>query len=46
MWNMRVTVKPNIVGARGTVPKGCDRELEQSKIGERINIIQTKTLLR
>ena len=38
---MRVTVIPNVDGAFGTVPKGLEKELEESEIGGRIGAIQT-----
>ena len=43
MWNMKVMVIPIVVGALETVSKSLKKTL---KIKRRIEIIQTKTLLR
>ena len=45
LWNMKVKVKPIVVGALGTVPKGLERGLENLEIRGRIDIIQNTALL-
>ena len=45
LWNMRMTLIPNVVGALGMVPKGVEKRLEElEKV--RIETIQITTLLR
>ena len=41
LWNMKLTVKPIIIGALGTITKGLVKGLEESEIRTRIEIIQT-----
>ena len=43
---MKVTVKPVVIGALGTVAKGLAQGLEDLEIRIRVEIIQTKALLR
>ena len=44
--NMKVTVKPIIIGALSTVNKGFIKRLEGLEITEREGTIQTTALLR
>ena len=44
LWNMKVTVIP--IGALGTVTKGSMQGLEDLEIGERVETIQTTSLMR
>ena len=46
LWNMKVTIIPIVIGAFGTVTKGLLKELEDLKVGGRVETIQTTTLLR
>ena len=47
LWNMRLTIKPNLVGALGMVPKGFGKKkLEELEIRRRIKTTQTISLLR
>ena len=45
-WNMKVTIIPILIGAFGTVTKELLKGLEDLEIGERVETIQTTTLLR
>ena len=42
---MRVIVVPVVIGALGTIPKCLVRRLEEVKIGERVENIQTEAFL-
>ena len=46
LWNMKVTVKPIVIGAFGTVAKGLLKGLEDLEVGGRVETIQTTVLLR
>ena len=46
LWNMKVTIIPNVMGAFGTVNKGLLMWLEDLEVGGRVETIQTTTLLR
>ena len=46
LWNMKVTIIPNVIGAFGTVTKGLIKRLEDLEIGRQMKTIQTTTLLR
>ena len=46
LWNMKVTIMPIMIGAFGTVTKGLLKELEDLKVGGRVETIQTTALLR
>ena len=46
LWNMKVTIIPIVIGAFGTVTKGLLKELEDLKVGGRMETIQTTALLR
>ena len=46
LWNMKVTIVPIAIGAFGTVTKRLLKGLENLKVGGRVEIIQTTTLLR
>ena len=46
LWNMKVTIIPIVIGAFGTVTKVLLKRLEDLKVGERVEIIQTTALLR
>ena len=43
---MKVTIIPIVIGAFGTVTKGLLKGLEDLEIRERVEAIQTTTLLR
>ena len=43
---MRVNVMQIVIGALGTVPKGWVKELEELKIGGRIDTVQTTAWLK
>ena len=45
LWNIKVTVIPIVIGMFGIVPKVLERGLEELKIKEQIEIIQTTALL-
>ena len=45
-WNINVTVIPAVVGALGRVFKFLKQRLEELVIGERIDTIQTKAMLK
>ena len=42
---MKVTVRPIVIGALGTIPKGLLKRLEDFKIKGQVEIIQTTTFL-
>ena len=46
LWNMKVTLKPFVIGAFGTVTKGLLKGLEDLEIRRLVETIQTTTLLR
>ena len=46
LWNMKVKVVPNVIGAIGTVPKGLEKSLSELEIKGRIETIQTTALLK
>ena len=46
LWKMKVTVILIVVGALVTVPKGLDKRLDDLKIRERMDTIQTTALLK
>ena len=46
LWNMKVTIIPNVIGAFGTVTKGLVKGLEHLGIRGRVETIQTTALLR
>ena len=46
LWNVKVTIKPIVIGVFGTVTKGLIKELEDLEIRGRVETIQTTTLLR
>ena len=46
LWNMKVTIVPIVIGVLGTITKGLLKGLEDLKIGERVETIQTAALLR
>ena len=41
LWNMRVTVIPNVIGALGMVLKGLERRFEELEIEGQIKTIET-----
>ena len=43
---MQVTIIPIVIGAFGTVTKGLLKGLEDLKVGEQVETIQTTVLLR
>ena len=46
LWNMNVTIIPIVISAFVTVTKGLLKGLEDLEVGERVDTIQTTTLLR
>ena len=46
LWNMKVTIVPNVIGALGTITKGLLKGVEDLEIGGRVETIQTTALLR
>ena len=46
LWNMKVTIVPNVIGALGTIFKGLLKGLEDLEVGGRVETIQTTALLR
>ena len=46
LWNMRVVVIPNVVGANGMVPKGLEKRLEELELRGKMGIIHTIGLLK
>ena len=45
LWNMRVMIVPIVTGAFVTVTEGLLRDLEDLKVGGRVETIQTTALL-
>ena len=45
LWNMKVTAILIVIGELGTIPKDLIKGLEKLEIGERVDTIQTPTLL-
>ena len=45
LWNMQVTVIPNVIGAFGTVTKGLLKGLEDLEVGGRVETIQANSLI-
>ena len=46
LWNMKVTIIPIVIGAFGAITKRLLKVLEDLEVGERVETIQTTTLLR
>ena len=46
LWNMKVTIIPIVIGAFGTSTKGLLKGLEDLEVGERVETIQTTTLVK
>ena len=46
LWNVKVTIVPDVIGALGTVTKGLLKGLEDLEVGGRVETIQTTALLR
>ena len=46
LWNMKVTIIPIVIGAFGTVTEGLLKGLEDLEVGNRVETIQTITLLK
>ena len=46
LWNMKVTVKPIVIGALGTIPEGLVKGLEDLEIRRQEEMIQSTALLR
>ena len=46
LWNMKVTIKPIVFDAFGTVTKGLLKGLQAMEVGGRVETIQTTKLLR
>ena len=46
LWNMKVTIIPIVIGGLGTITKWFAQGLEDLKITERTEVVQTKALLR
>ena len=46
LWNVKVTIKPIVIGAFGTVTKGLLKGLENLEVGRQVETIQTTALLR
>ena len=46
LWNMKVTFMPIVIGALGRHTEGLLKGLEDIEISERVETIQTITLLR
>ena len=45
-WNMKVTIRPIVIGTFGTVTKGLLKGLEDLEVGGRVETIQTTALLK
>ena len=45
-WNMKVTVIPSGTGTLGIIAKNLEKRLRELELKERIEILQTTTLLR
>ena len=46
LWNMKVTIVPNVIGAFGTITKGLLKGLEDLEVGGRVVTINTIALLK
>ena len=46
LWNIKVTIVPNVIGALGTITKGLLKGLGDLEVGRRVETIQTTALLR
>ena len=46
LWNMKVTIIPIVIGAFDTVTKELLKNLDDLEVGERVETIQTTSLLR
>ena len=46
LWNMKVTIRPIVIGAFDTVAKGLLKGQEDLEVGGRLETIQTTALLR
>ena len=46
LWNVKVTIRPIVIGAFGTVTKGLLKGLEDLEVGGRVETIQTTALLK
>ena len=46
LWKVQVTIIPIVIGAFGTVTKGSLKGLEDLEVGEQVETIRTKALLR
>ena len=46
LWNMKVNIRPIVIGSFGTVTKGLLKGLEVLEVGRRVEITLTTTLLR
>ena len=40
LWNMKVTIVPNVIGAFGTITKGLLKGVEDLEFGGRLETIQ------
>ncbi len=46
LWNMKVKILPIVMSAFGTVTKGLLKGLEDLEVGDRVETIQTRALLK
>ena len=46
LWNMKVTTIPIVIGAFGTLTKGLLKGLGDLEVGDRVETIQTTSLLK
>ena len=46
LWNMKITIVPNVIGVFGTVTKGLLKGMEDLEVGGRVETIQTTALLK
>ena len=46
IWNLKLTIKPIVIGAFGTVTKGLLKGLEDFEVRGRVETTQTTALLR
>ena len=46
LGNMKITIVPIVIGTLGTVTKGLLKNLDDLKVGGRVETIQTTALLR
>ena len=46
IWNMKVTIIPNVIGTFGTATKGLLKGLEDLEVGGQVETIQTTALLK